>query len=97
MEAAEPVAQLLADLGVEGAERLVEQQHLRLDRQGPGQGHALALAAGELGRQAVGELLEVHQLEQLVRPARLISALGRLRISRPKATLRSTDRCLNAA
>ena len=97
VQAAQPVAQLLADLGVERAERLVEQQHRRLDRQRPGEGHALALAARQLRRQPVGELLEVHELEQLVRPGRVISALGRLRISRPKATLRCTDRCLNAA
>jgi hypothetical protein len=44
----QPAPQLLAHLGVERAERLVEQQHLRLDRQRAGQRHALALAAGEL-------------------------------------------------
>ena len=38
--------------------------------------------------------LEVHQLEQLVRPARWTSAFGRLRISRPKATLRATRQVL---
>jgi hypothetical protein len=42
------------------------QHHRGLDRQRPGQGHALALAAGELRRQAVAEVLQVHQLEQLV-------------------------------
>ena len=57
VQAAQPVAQLLADLGVEGAERLVEQQHRGLDRQRPGQRHALPLAAGELRGQPVGELL----------------------------------------
>ena len=90
------VAQLLADLGVERAERLVEQQHLRLDRQRAGQRHPLALAAGELRRVAVRELLEVHELEQLVTRF-LISAFGRLRILRPNATLRPTVMCLNAA
>ena len=50
---------------VEGAERLVEEQHAGLDGQRAGQRHALALATRQLRREAVGELLEVHQLEQL--------------------------------
>ena len=45
VEAAEPRAQLLADGRVERAERLVEQHHLRLDRERAGERHALALAA----------------------------------------------------
>ena len=45
VEAAQPRAELLADLRVERAERLVEEQHLRLDRERPGERHALALAA----------------------------------------------------
>ena len=65
VQAAQPVAQLLADLRVERAERLVEQQHLGLHGERAGQCHALALAARELGRQPVGEVLEVHELEQL--------------------------------
>ena len=56
VQAPQPGAQLLAHLRVERAERLVEQQHLRLDRERAGQRHALALAAGELRRVAVGEL-----------------------------------------
>ena len=53
VQPAQPGAQLGADLGVERAEGLVEQQHARLDRQRAGQGHALALAAGELRRVAL--------------------------------------------
>ena len=53
VEAAQPGAQLLAHRGVERAERLVEQQHARLDGERAGEGHALALAAGELRRVAV--------------------------------------------
>ena len=68
VEVAQPGAQVLADLGVERAEGLVEQQHLRLDRERPGQGHALALAAGELGGVAVGEPVELDQAQQLVDP-----------------------------
>ena len=37
---------LFAQLLVQCAERFVQQQHLRAQDQGAGQGHALALAAG---------------------------------------------------
>ena len=70
MQAAQPLAQLLADLGVERTERLVEQQDARLDRQRAGQRHALALPTRELRGQPVGELREVHELEQLLDPVR---------------------------
>ena len=43
---ADLVAQLLADLGVERRERLVEQQHPRRDGERPGEGDALLLTAG---------------------------------------------------
>ena len=86
VQAAQPDAQLLADARVERAERLVEQQHLRLDGERAGERHALPLAAGELRRVAVGEAVELHELEQLV-DARLRSppsaACGS---SSPKAT-----------
>ena len=65
VQATEPVAQLLADLGIECTEGFVQQQHVGLDRERSGQGHALPLPAGELRRQSIGELVEVHQLEQL--------------------------------
>jgi hypothetical protein len=48
VQAAEPVAELLANLRVERSEGLVEEQHVRLDGQCPGQCHALALAARQL-------------------------------------------------
>ena len=54
-----------AHLGVEGRQRLVEQQHRRLDRQRAGQGDALLLAAGQLAGVAVGVLAEADQLEHL--------------------------------
>ena len=79
VQPAQPAAQLLPDLGVERAERLVEQQHARLDRQRAGQGHALALAAGELRGIALGEALELDQLEQAHDP------LADLGVARPHA------------
>ena len=44
----EPVAQFLADLGVDGGKRFIQEQDLGIRRQGPGKGHALALATGKL-------------------------------------------------
>ena len=65
MQAAQPAAQLLAHLGVERTEGLVEQQHLGLNGQSAGQGDALALTTGELVRVTVGDPVELHELEQL--------------------------------
>jgi hypothetical protein len=65
MEAPQPAAQFLAHLGIEGAKRLVEEQHARLDGQRAGQRNTLALTAGELRRKAVGNPVELHELEQL--------------------------------
>ena len=66
MQPAQPVAQLRADLRVERAERLVEQQHPRLDGERARQRHPLALAAGELRRVAVLVAGEPDDPEQLV-------------------------------
>ena len=56
---------LLAQLLVERAERLVEQQHLRPLGDGAGERHALPLAAGELVGLALGELLHLDELQHL--------------------------------
>ena len=66
VEAPEPVPQVGADLRVQRPEGLVEEQHPRVDGEGPGEGHPLALATGELGRVAVLEPVEADDLEQLV-------------------------------
>ncbi len=52
--------------GVQGRQRLVQQQHLGLARQRPGQRHALALAAGQGGRAGVGAGGQAEAVEQLV-------------------------------
>ena len=62
------LARLHAQLRVEVGERLVEQQHLRLDGEGARDGHALLLAAGELPGPAPGELGEPHEVEHGLRP-----------------------------
>ena len=66
VQAAQPVRAALAHLGVERSERFVQQQHLRLDGQRPGQRHALPLPAGQLRRIAVAEAVQLDQLQQLV-------------------------------
>ena len=61
-------AQALADLGVQGRQGLVQEQHPRPHRQGPGQGGPLLLAAGHLVRVALAQFLHVDQGQHLVHP-----------------------------
>jgi hypothetical protein len=48
MQLPQPAPQFEAHFGIERPERLVEQQHLRLDGECPGQRDALPLTAAEL-------------------------------------------------
>ena len=66
MQRAQPLPQFLAHLGVERTERLVQKQDARLDRQRPRQRNALALTARQLARVAVGEPVELHQIQQFL-------------------------------
>ena len=74
--------QLLLQLGahdrVDGAERLVHEQDVRVDREPAGDADALLLAARELARVLVGERpVEPDRVEQLERPGvRLALALA---------------------
>ena len=68
VEAAKPHSQLLANVRVERPEGLVEEQHLGLDGERPGERHALALPARELGRVAIGESVEMDELQELLHP-----------------------------
>jgi hypothetical protein len=101
VQPAQPAAQFLAHLGVERAERLVEQQHARFDRQRARQCDALALAARQLRRKAVGQPVQLHQLEQVMHLAvRSAFSLGRWArgfMRRPKATLSNTFMWRNSA
>ena len=56
---------LLAQLQVERAQRLVQQQHARMVDQGAGERDALRLAARQLRRLALLEALQLDQLEHL--------------------------------
>ncbi len=63
------LAQAGAQAGIEGRERLVQQDHGRFDGEGPRQGHPLPLAAGQLvgvGRSAIGQ---ADQGQALLDPA----------------------------
>ena len=53
-----------AELGIEGGERLVEQQQPRLGRQRAGQRDSLALSAGEGARHPVAVPAQADQVEQ---------------------------------
>ena len=97
VQAPQPRAQLGADLRVQRAERLVEQQHARLDRQRARERHALALAAAELRRVALRVAGEPDDPEQLVRRARRSPPSGACGRCRPNATFSHTVMCLNAA
>ena len=57
-------------LGVQVARRLVGQQHGGVVGERAGDGNALALAAGQLGRQVRQAMLHLHALGKLLRAAR---------------------------
>ena len=65
-------AQAGPQVGVEAGERLVEQHEPRLGRQRPGEGDALALAAGQLVRVAVAVAGEPDHAEPVVARAPLV-------------------------
>ena len=75
LHGANGAAKFLADLGVQRAERLVEQEHLRLVRQSTRHGDSLLLTARELARQAFVHAFQRHQLEELLAPLAAIRGL----------------------
>jgi hypothetical protein len=70
LEADQLVLEVVSGDGVDGAERLVHQQHRRVGGQGARHPDPLLLAAGELARVAAVELgrLQAHQVEHLLHP-----------------------------
>jgi hypothetical protein len=94
VELAEPFAQGFAHFGVEGAEGLVEQQHLRADGQGTGERDALPLAAAELRGVAVAVAFEGDAAQQFGdgcgRCLRARDARGFFMTRRPKAMFSAT-------
>ena len=60
----ELVLHLAAGLRVQGGERLVHEQHVRLGRQNPRDLDPLFHAAGQFARKFVAVAVEAHQLQQ---------------------------------
>ena len=77
VQALDLAAHLVAQLGIEVGQRLVEQEQPRVAHDGAADGHALPLAAGQLARIA---------LEQVVDAEHLGGALHLARRSRPSAS-----------
>ena len=87
---------LLAELQVERAERLVEQEDARVVDERARERDALLLAARELLRLALPRTLEADELEHLG-DAPFSSAFGTPFRSSPKPTLSSIDMCGKSA
>ena len=88
---------LLAELQVEGAERLVEEQHARPVHERARERDPLLLAAGELPRLALAERAELDEVEDVLdAPLELLALRTPLR-RRPKATLSRIVRCGKSA
>src|SRR5690606_3107179 len=68
VDLAQPAPEIAPDVGVERAERLVEQQYLRVDCERAGERHALPLAAGNLAREASAKIVELDQPQQFGDP-----------------------------
>ncbi len=83
LDAADLLAQLHPDLGIQRRERLIQQQHARPDGQRPRQRHTLLLPAGKLVGVAVAILIQVDQAEHLA-DALLDLGLGGLAHLQPK-------------
>ena len=66
LQALEEELHLLAQLQVERAEGLVEEQHLRPVHERAGERDALALAARKLARPAVADSRQAHRLQHVV-------------------------------
>ena len=88
--------QPLAELQVERAERLVEQQHRGPVDERPRHRDALLLAAGQLAGQPVAELLEPDEAERLLDAPATPSSATRA-IFKPKPTLSRTVMCGKSA
>jgi hypothetical protein len=78
----EELAEFEPELGptplVEVGERLVEEEEARLGGERAGEGHPLALAAGELGHPPPPEACQAHPLQGRLGPARTRPAPGAL-------------------
>ena len=88
---------LLAELQVEGAERLVEQEHPRPVDERPGKRDPLPLAAGELARLAPLVAAQADHLERLADAPRALGLRHLPDDAGRSATLSPTVMCGNRA
>ena len=88
---------LLAQLQVERAQRLVEQQHARPVDERPSQRDALALAAGQLARLALVIAFQPDHAQGVLHARRDVRRALTLRTISPYATLSATLRWGNSA
>ena len=86
LQRADLAAQLGAHLGIEGRQRLVQQQHARLGRQRPGQGHALLLTTRQLCGVTLRLRRKPHHRQHLLHP--LAHGHGRLTAQAKRHVLR---------
>ena len=63
VQLSQPGAKLIADLGVQGSERLVQKQNLRARRQRPRQCNPLPLPPGEPRWITAGVAAQLHELQ----------------------------------
>ena len=81
---AQPAPEIATDLGVERAERLVQQEHTRVDGKGARKRDALTLPARELGGTALAKATQLHEIEKFADAAVDLGA-GRTCAPRPHA------------
>ena len=70
VQGAQLAAHQLAELGIQGAQRLVHQKGLRLAHDGSAQRHALAVAAGELRHRLVQQVADAQRARRRLDLAR---------------------------
>ena len=68
MQPSQPLPQLLAQLGIQSAERFIEEQYVRFDRECSRKGDTLPLSAGELRGITIGGPFELYEFEQFPDP-----------------------------
>ena len=97
LDFADFLAHMPSELGVEVGERLVEQQHLRLQHQRPRHRDALLLAARQFARQPVAETGQPDQLQPGFCPLDDFLFGEARKASGRTATFSSTVMCGNSA